>query len=62
MRLGSRWVRLEFLEAIRREKLVVPLQIDACELPLEMLDLNAVVVNSDLDGAVATGVSGAARR
>ncbi|MBK9748888.1 MAG: TIR domain-containing protein [Chloroflexi bacterium] len=36
---ASKWVRLEFLEAQRRGKRIIPIKIDDCELPITMLDI-----------------------
>ncbi|MBK8028793.1 MAG: SUMF1/EgtB/PvdO family nonheme iron enzyme [Chloroflexi bacterium] len=50
----SRWVRLEFLEAERRKKKILPIKVDGCEIPMVMLDMNVIHAHPDFD----TGVHG----
>ena len=45
----SEWVTIEYLHAARREKQIVPIKIDNCEIPMMMLARNVVHGHPDLD-------------
>lgn len=48
----NRWVRLEYLEAQRRNKRIVPIRIDDCETPLHMLDIHVIDGSSNLNNGI----------
>lgn len=48
----SRWVRIEFLEAQRRGKLIVPIRIDRSEIPFTMLDLQFIDAERDFEAGL----------
>ena len=49
---NSKWVRLEFLQALRREKHIIPLKIDDDEIPMMMLDLNVIFGDENLGAGI----------
>ncbi len=50
---ASEWVTIEFLHARRRNKLIVPIKVDGCEIPTMMLAMNVIHGHPDLQAGIA---------
>jgi formylglycine-generating enzyme required for sulfatase activity len=48
----SEWVQIEYLHAKRRSKPIIPIKIDASEIPTMMLATNVIHGHPDLEGGV----------
>ena len=48
----SEWVQIEYLHAKRRGKLIIPIQVDASEIPIILLATNVVRGYPDLDTGI----------